>query len=50
MVAFVWQWIPELQHFAPGIPVVLVGTKLGIFPFAMSVSIEIVVFVLAVNP
>lgn len=23
------QWIPELQHFAPGVPVVLVGTKLG---------------------
>ncbi|KAI3464057.1 hypothetical protein Pfo_020720 [Paulownia fortunei] len=25
-----WQWIPELQHFAPGIPVVLVGTKLDL--------------------
>lgn len=23
------QWIPELQHYAPGVPVVLVGTKLG---------------------
>lgn len=23
------QWIPELQHYAPGIPVVLVGTKSG---------------------
>lgn len=23
------QWVPELQHFAPGVPVVLVGTKLG---------------------
>ncbi|KEH35059.1 Rho-like GTP-binding protein [Medicago truncatula] len=23
------KWIPELQHFAPGVPVVLVGTKLG---------------------
>ncbi|CAN1156829.1 Rac-like GTP-binding protein 3 [Linum perenne] len=23
------KWIPELQHYAPGIPVVLVGTKLG---------------------
>ncbi|RVX18448.1 Rac-like GTP-binding protein ARAC10 [Vitis vinifera] len=22
------KWIPELQHFAPGIPIVLVGTKL----------------------
>ena len=24
-----WQWIPELQHYAPGVPVVLVETKLG---------------------
>ncbi|XP_028119701.1 rac-like GTP-binding protein 5, partial [Camellia sinensis] len=23
------KWIPELRHYAPGIPVVLVGTKLG---------------------
>ncbi|EOY20640.1 RHO-related protein from plants 10 isoform 1 [Theobroma cacao] len=23
------KWIPELQHYAPGVPVVLVGTKLG---------------------
>jgi hypothetical protein len=23
------QWIPELQHYAPGIPIVLVGAKLG---------------------
>ncbi|XP_048626340.1 rac-like GTP-binding protein ARAC10 isoform X2 [Brassica napus] len=23
------KWIPELQHFAPGVPLVLVGTKLG---------------------
>ncbi|XP_054805969.1 rac-like GTP-binding protein ARAC10 [Prosopis cineraria] len=22
-------WIPALQHFAPGIPLLLVGTKLG---------------------
>lgn len=27
--SFLDQWIPELQHYAPGIPVVLVGTKLG---------------------
>jgi hypothetical protein len=26
---FPLQWIPELQHYAPGVPVVLVGTKLG---------------------
>ncbi|CAN1156823.1 Rac-like GTP-binding protein 3 [Linum perenne] len=25
------KWIPELQHYAPGIPVVLVGTKLVVF-------------------
>ncbi|KAJ4897394.1 Rac-like GTP-binding protein ARAC10 [Raphanus sativus] len=24
------QWIPELQHFAPGVPLVLVGTKLDL--------------------
>ncbi|OIW17718.1 hypothetical protein TanjilG_29068 [Lupinus angustifolius] len=24
------KWIPELQHFAPGVPVVLVGTKLDL--------------------
>jgi GTPase SAR1 family protein len=24
-----FQWIPELHHYAPGVPIVLVGTKLG---------------------
>lgn len=24
------QWIPELRHYAPTVPIVLVGTKLGI--------------------
>ncbi|GJT72774.1 Rac-like GTP-binding protein ARAC8 [Tanacetum coccineum] len=24
------KWIPELQHFAPGVPVVLAGTKLDL--------------------
>jgi hypothetical protein len=28
---FTLQWIPELQHYAPGVPVVLAGTKLGEF-------------------
>lgn len=23
------QWVPELKHYAPGVPVILVGTKLG---------------------
>lgn len=23
------QWLPELQHYAPGVPIVLAGTKLG---------------------
>lgn len=23
------QWIPELKHYAPGVPIILVGTKLG---------------------
>uniref|UniRef100_M1CAA0 Rac protein n=1 Tax=Solanum tuberosum TaxID=4113 RepID=M1CAA0_SOLTU len=27
------KWIPELQHYAPGIPVVLAGTKLGGYGF-----------------
>lgn len=23
------QWVPELRHYAPSVPIVLVGTKLG---------------------
>jgi len=30
-----FQWIPELKHYAPGVPIVLVGTKLGIFSSLM---------------
>lgn len=28
------KWIPELKHYAPGVPIVLVGTKLGNFTLA----------------
>ena len=24
------QWIPELRHYAPSVPIILVGTKLGV--------------------
>ena len=27
--SFIFQWIPELKHYAPGVPIILVGTKLG---------------------
>ena len=29
MSLFFIQWLPELQHYAPGVPIVLAGTKLG---------------------
>jgi GTPase SAR1 family protein len=28
------KWMPELRRFAPNVPIVLVGTKLGKFCFA----------------
>lgn len=31
MCLFHFQWIPELKHYAPGVPIILVGTKLGMF-------------------
>lgn len=31
MCWFHFQWIPELKHYAPGVPIILVGTKLGMF-------------------
>jgi hypothetical protein len=27
------QWIPELRHYAPSVPIILVGTKLGLICF-----------------
>lgn len=27
--SFLFQWMPELRRFAPNVPIVLVGTKLG---------------------
>ena len=29
LVYFLFQWLPELQHHAPSVPIVLVGTKYG---------------------
>jgi hypothetical protein len=35
ILSFFWsQWISELRHYAPTVPVVLVGTKLGKINFA----------------
>jgi hypothetical protein len=30
------QWIPELRHYAPSVPIILVGTKLGMSHFQFS--------------
>jgi GTPase SAR1 family protein len=32
------QWIPELRHHAPNVPIVLVGTKLGKQPGRLYLS------------
>lgn len=51
------QWIPELKHYAPGVPIVLVGTKLGKtslwsfffpFPFPKFYVMELIILMLHV--
>lgn len=34
------QWIPELRHYAPGVPIVLVGTKLSCFEVVIRLCLE----------
>ncbi|MBA0808579.1 hypothetical protein Gohar_024307 [Gossypium harknessii] len=34
------KWIPELKHYAPGVPIVLVGTKLGMVLIPRTTGIE----------
>lgn len=33
------QWIPELRHYAPSVPIILVGTKLGMFIHSFSLPL-----------
>lgn len=40
------QWIPELKHYAPGVPIVLVGTKLGKIFFLCSLNLVVICFLI----
>lgn len=35
MCVVIHQWIPELRHYAPAVPIILVGTKLGTLSLRM---------------
>lgn len=37
---FYFQWIPELKHYAPGVPIILVGTKLGKYDYVLFLEIQ----------
>lgn len=43
-LAFDSQWVPELRHYAPGVPIILVGTKLGWFLFSSTLNHPITIF------